>query len=285
MLLTRIVVTSILAIALTASAHASAVAKKSGAKLSVIGDDGPNLISLTSDGSAGEVVVEINGAPLQSFIGVRDIVIATGGGDDSVDVRGIHIGGSLKVKTGSGGDSIRLSDVSSPTKRELFIGRNVDLDLGGQSNDRMDFESVTNAGISIGGNVTIRRSELVSAATGSGAHTMDTADLRIGGDLVVRAAKGVEHSITIDSTSVCGATRILMGSEFDSVTLLRSTFVGNVTIALGGSGDAVEFQSAASQCRFESAVVVDGGPGNDNATALGGIFAQPITFKQFEGAP
>lgn len=280
---TRILGTLIVLVATAGTAQATVTVKQSGAKLTLIGDDAVDLVALGSGGSAGEIVVERNGAPLETFIGIRDIVVNTGGGNDSLDARGIHIGGSLKVKTGPGGDTIHLSDASSPTQRELFIGGNVTLDLGGQSNDRVDFESITGDGISIGGNVVIRRSEIVQAATGNGPHTMNADDLRIGGNLVIRAAKGIEHSITIDSTNVCGSTRIVMGSEFDSVTLLRSTFVGKVSVALGGADDALEFQIAPSHCRFESAVVIDGGPGNDAATMIGGIFAQPIAFKQFEG--
>src|SRR5678815_1050947 len=96
--------------------------------LSIIGDDGPNVIEFTkrSDG-----LVEAKGDGEQyRFEGVREIVASTGDGDDHVQGKIIlwvrdseplpdEIPFLLKLDTGAGNDTTRIDDDGLITFRDL----------------------------------------------------------------------------------------------------------------------------------------------------------------------
>jgi hypothetical protein len=146
---------------LSGIAHAAVTAVQLGGKLVVIGESLDDVIHVEGSDALGEITVLEGVSPtlVGSFIGVQDIEIKTGDGNDAVNVSGVEIGGSLKAKLGAGVDFLRIDDllVDGVTERATFIGAKVAAALGDQAGDSFECRTQTvDGGIRIGGGVDIR---------------------------------------------------------------------------------------------------------------------------------
>ena len=212
-------VSSVIAIALPSASGAVRVTQK-GSLVTIVGDGASDSVIIAGNGHTAEIDVVANGFPHGPFVGVRDIRVKLKGGDDNVEINALDIGGDLTVRLGSGDDVLDL-DPEGAADNDVFIGGNVDVNMGGQAGDVCDFREQATFTITIGGNVRIRESADV-AILGEGVDAgLDEDDVHIGGDLVIESARMVDGNadlaaILLEDVDIGGDTRIARGGGVDA---------------------------------------------------------------------
>lgn len=264
--------TGLLTLVLADAAHCELVATQKGSKLKIKGDPGSDSIQLDGTGAVGRVVVSHAGVNPQPFLGVTDIEISTGTGNDQVFVNGLHIGGSLVVNTGVGVDQVdidntRIDGLAFP----VMIGKNVTLRLGGESGEQVDVDTEDEAGFLIGGNMTIEGATDIDLNGDGDAPNHEVGDVLICGDLRIKVDEandqnGDTFSIDMDNVVVGGATRLKLSNRVDPagndvVRITRSTFVRNFEADLRAGEDVLLFDDLPSH--FGGDFVVRGGAGQN----------------------
>ncbi|MBL8767389.1 MAG: hypothetical protein JNL94_08500 [Planctomycetes bacterium] len=180
-----------------------------------------------------------------------------------VDVSGVQIGGSVKIKTGTGVDHVLVHGTVAQSENSLFIAGNLDVSMGRQAGDAFELDALSVNGVSIGGNVGVRGASTNFVRGGNGPASVDNNDVRIGGDLRIQCGVGANSVIFLQAVNVHGSTKLDTGNQNDSVSAASSQFLRPVTIRTFGGDDFVGFSSGINQNRFASTVVIDGGAGAD----------------------
>lgn len=269
------------------SAHAESVASQKGATLTIKGTPETDGFEIDGNGTMGQLVVAIAGGPSTEFFGVRDVRIDAGKGNDIIRISGIQIGGSLRVKTGSGSDFVDLDNttVAGPIF-PMLIGKDLELRLGGQEQDAVDVDVDVDSSFSIGGQLSIDGAADVDLNGGGTKIDYESRDLSIGGNLRVRMPIALDFdndglTLDVDSIDVGGATDIRLSNLADEVELTRSTFARAFAIDMRGANDDLNFDSRAS--RFESTVLFNGGESGDSVFASEFVvFEVEPVFKNVE---
>lgn len=259
-------------------------------------------VSIQSDGTAHDVIVEgvgrfgelriyVDDVETAALEGVRDVTIELGAGNDLLFVNGLQIGGSLKVKLGGGNDTVIVQSdrIFESADRSVFVGRNVDIALGGQLGDRATIDADDSVlGVTIGGKLTIRdAADVVMESSGSVADD-DAGVITIGADLTIRGKRAVDfngddRTISLTGVRVGGSTRIELGSDVDVVTVTDCAFARSFKAKLGGGDDQFGVGPPSSPSSFAAAVELRGGSGSGDVLQLVGanIDVTP-TISQFE---
>lgn len=248
---------------LSGTAHAAVTAVQLGGKLVVIGESLDDVIHVEGSDALGEITVLEGVSPtlVGSFIGVQDIEIKTGDGNDAVNVSGVEIGGSLKAKLGAGVDFLRIDDllVDGVTERATFIGAKVAAALGDQAGDSFECRTQTvDGGIRIGGGVDIRGATSVTLDGIGSSGDSDPSDIFIGGSLVVRSKLGT--TVTVDDVNVGGTASIRLGNNPDFIEIDDAHFSRNVDLRMGGGDDVLRFEDSVE---FNANLSINGGSGLD----------------------
>jgi hypothetical protein len=264
--------TALLALVLVDAAHGELVATQKGSKLKIKGAPDSDSIQLDGTGAIGRVLVSQAGVNPQSFLGVTDIEISTGTGNDQVFVNGIEIGGSLVVNAGDGVDQVdidntRLDGFAFP----LMIGRNVTLRLGGESGEQVDVDTEDEAGFLIGGRTTIEGATDIDLNGDGAGLNHEVGDVLICGDLRISVGEALDQngdsfSIDMDNVVVGGATRLNLSNRSeatgnDFVRITRSSFVRAFEANLRAGDDELHFDDLPSS--FGADFVVRGGAGEN----------------------
>ncbi|MBK6939667.1 MAG: hypothetical protein IPH13_05560 [Planctomycetes bacterium] len=279
--LIRSLFATLMALVLADAARCELVATQKGSKLKIKGAPESDSIQLDGTGSIGRVLVSQAGVNPQAFLGVFDIEISTGTGNDQVFVNGIEIGGSLVVNTGDGVDQVdidntRLDGLAFP----VMIGKNVTLRLGGYVGEQVDVDTEDEAGFLIGGNTTIEGASDIDLNGDGTDPNYVVGDILLCGDLRIKVDEALDqngdaHSIDLDNVVVGGATRLKLSNRNDAtgndfVRIKRSSFVRNFEANLRAGNDELHFDALPS--KFGADFVVCGGAGEN--VVLG---AQSIT--------
>jgi hypothetical protein len=248
---------------LSGIAHAAVTAVQLGGKLVVIGESLDDVIHVEGSDALGEITVLEGVSPtlVGSFIGVQDIEIKTGDGNDAVNVSGVEIGGSLKAKLGAGVDFLRIDDllVDGVTERATFIGAKVAAALGDQAGDSFECRTQTvDGGIRIGGGVDIRGATSVTLDGIGSSGDSDPSDIFIGGSLVVRSKLGT--TVTVDDVNVGGTASVRLGNAPDFIEIDDAHFSRNVDLRMGGGDDVLRFEDSVE---FNANLSINGGAGLD----------------------
>lgn len=285
-ILHTILVTTVCSTSIDA-ANAESVAKQKGATLTIKGTAEADGYEIDGTGTVGQVTVTIAGTPTLEFFGVRDVQIDTGKGDDIVRISGIQIGGSLRVKTGTGSDHVDLDDTTSfGPVFPMLIGKDLSLRLGGQEQDSVDADVDVGTSFNVGGNCSIDGAADVDLNGGGTKIEYEERDLTIGGNLRIRMPIALDFdndglTLDVDSINVGGSTDIRLSNLADEVELTRSTFARGFAIDMRGANDDLNFDSRAS--RFESTVLFDGGESGDSVFASElVVFEVDPVFKNVE---
>lgn len=269
---------------------AAVTIKQSNSKLTLKGDDAVDVIVLSGADAVGEIHVQLGSELVGKFKGIRDIDVRTAGGDDVVDIRGVKIGGSLRVRTEGGNDDVELHN----TDRLLvdacvFIGRNLELNLGGQEGDDFEIEPSSNEfPITIGRTLSVRGAAHVDLDGLGVEFASEPGDVLIGGNLEIRTTSTSASTLSIrilriDDVAVGGNSKWTFGSTVDEVRVQESAFVGKVKVSLGAGDDVFTIGGTTHGSAFASAVELAGGSGTEDALDLGtAVFATPPKVKQFE---
>ncbi len=287
LLLIRVALTSsVLALAAPSSEGAVNVTRN-GPVLTITGDNAPDQVIIEGNGHTAEVTVIANGFPHGTFVGVRDIRVKLKGGDDDLEINAIDIGGDLTVKLGSGDDALDI-DPEGTVDHEVFIGGDVDVNMGGQAGDVCDFREQATFTVTIGGNLRIRKAADV-AILGEGLNaSSEEDDVHIGGDLRIESARTVDvnadlAAILLEDVDVGGETRISTGGTSETVRANDCHFAGRLRVELGAGNDTLDFGNGpAFFNEFNSKVVLDGGLGTDLLIASAdNVFEVPPKIKSF----
>ncbi|MBK6939664.1 MAG: hypothetical protein IPH13_05545 [Planctomycetes bacterium] len=269
-------------LAFSAAANAEVTAVQKGTKLVILGDSINDVIHVEGGGALGKVKVDQGTTPslVGSFVGVRDITIETGDGNDAVNVSGIEIPGSLKAKLGKGADFLRIDDLhaNGTTNRSPFIGGNVDASLGDELGDTFQCEIAlaTNV-VTIGGNLSIRGASNLSIFGGGSSSNTGDRDIYVAKNLSIRAQ--LAGAMALDDVNVGGTTKFVLGGAADFLEIEDSLFVRGVAMKLGDGNDHVHF---ISDIECNATLAIDGGGGQDvveaitNVTVLGKSTIQSV---------
>ncbi len=243
-----LVIALALASAPTTSADGVTVSLQ-GTTLTVTGTDGPDAISITSDGT--NLNVDTNGAPPAEFsvpltTVITSIVVNAGGGDDTVTGGNGLTPRTLIVDGGAGNDTITGGDAGDTLSGgdgddTLIGGRGNDVIQGGAGADQM----VWNPG---DGSDTLDGGDGSDRLEFNGANVNEMVTLSAPGGGIARLTRDVAN-ITIDMSNMEHVDLLLLGGA-DTYT--------------GGAGLAAVLQS----------VTVSGGAGTD--TLNGGDVAETL---------
>ena len=240
--------------------------------------------------NSGDDIVSVNAA-VGTESAVRNLNIATSGGDDQVFVTGTDVSGSLIVNTGDGDDLLEITDSAISGHLNVVMGLGNDsLTVNtaveeeplsnsarsavfntGAGNDTVsifDFSTefdtvvVTNAGDdSISIESADARNLIVNA--GPGNNTVAITDVLLDDNLVVTAGTGNDGI----SVSLVEADNVIVnaGSGTNSVTAGDLLLDGNLVVHAGGGDDAIEATAVTAD-----SLIVSAGGGNDGVV-LGGL--------------
>jgi hypothetical protein len=221
-------------------------------KLTLGGDEAPNMIEVAAGPLPGVVVVTgldgtaINGSPSGTFVGVVRIEGSMKEGADRLEVREIELEKAFKVKLGGDDDTFVAEGIRVVQNMEV---------KGGSGQDRL----VVRQGVRVGGELLLK--------AGKDADVIEASGLSVGSFLEVGGGNGVDV-VTIQTTTVDGGatTELRGGSEDDTFTLLDDDFENDIVVKLGGGDDDL----AVEDCDFDGAIFADGGDGEDELILGGG---------------
>ena len=224
--------------------------------LTLNGSTGADIVEVFGTGNFGEVRV-IDGAFDQTFVGVKAITVDLGTGNDSLQVSGISIGGSVSVN------------------------------FGGNAGDFAEWDTgaaATNLGIRVGADVTLTGVADVDFDGNGGSPASQAEDINIGGLLKVTLSGtgnvgGNAAHLYLDDVNVGGRT-ILNGSDVaDTIRIGNSSFARPVEIALKGGDDLFDIDEPNFN-RFNNTLTINYGLGNDTFdTNAGNFFAFGTSSK------
>lgn len=250
---------------------------RQGNTLILVGDNAADNIVVTGTGTLGEVNVVINGAEPVLVTGIKHIKVATGGGNDNLDLIGVKIAGNLLVDMGDGDDDLDIEGNGTS------IGGNVILH-GSAGSDRIEIdatgqESGNGGHLAFLKNVTI---DLGNSGNGGGdfceflgAEGGQT--ISIGGSLTVKGREGTQQ-LNLDSIDIAKSLKVDFGNGDDLVSLgtvsddaaLSVNVGGASTIKVGAGDDVVNFLNGhAGTVRFRNNLTIDLGA-DDGAGVNGG---------------
>jgi hypothetical protein len=245
--------------------------------LKITSDGGSDFVEVDGTGVFGEVDVYVGGSFAGTFSGVKTIKAAMKGGEDSLHVSAIQIGGALDVNMGAGPDIFDLDTEAvggegAPFFGDVFIGGAVIAKLGNNTDDFVEWDTNVAGegfGITIGNNVTLQGAADVDLdGAGEDFGVQDT-DINIGGFLRITSniagdVNGDGHNVDLDDINVGGTTIIALGAADDDIQVTDSSFARRVEASLGAGDDLIDSdEGPGNQNRFDGVVVVNGGNGTD----------------------
>jgi hypothetical protein len=253
-------VPALAALALAGVAHAAVTIEQGKKGLVITGDGASDVVVVNGLGATGAVEVWVNAVLVDSFVGVGDIKVKMGGGDDFLDLAGIHIGGALIIDLGAGDDVLDLDDtpdIGTALDHHVFIPGGIDVKMGGQAGDSVDWDSAV-AGVTIGGDVVLAQAADIDLKGSGGSDLAEPVDIHIGGKLKISKHMGM---IDLDDVNVGLVTIIELGSSADFVDVTDSRFAGSVSISLGSGDDRLDLGTGTNE--FNGPFTAQGGKDND----------------------
>lgn len=253
------------------AAHAEVTVKQSGGALKITSDADSDYIVVDGYGALGEVRVTLDGIAT-AYFGVRDISVQGGAGNDVVYSSGVQIGGSMKVKLGAGDDELLVDTdpdgLGGPYS--VFIGGNLDVNLGGQLADKVAIQELLGLTITVGRNLSIRGAADVALEAGGNSSISNVDDIFVGGSLRIESTvaqdnNGDGYTVALDDVNVGAQTLVNLGAGQDLVSIAYCHFARRCDLKLGGGADSVDFRNLES--RFNAELVLNGGAGTDTLDA------------------
>ncbi len=287
----RCALLAVAAFALSAPAgQASVIVTASNGKLVVEGDGAADAVSLGGVPAIGTLTVRLNAGPDVQFAGIRSIKVKLGPGDDTLNVHGLCIGGSLKAQMGEGDDAVIFdTSLDGGGLLSTFIGGDVQVGMGGQSGDFLRITSSdATTSIHIGGSLRIQTAADVDLKGVGSSHDLETGDITLGGDLAIDDPFSTKvdfdlNTVDLDNVNVGGATSIQVGDQEDSIEISNCHFAREVQVNLGEGNDSLSLHAGIFFNQFDHAVVASGQKGDDTVDddPLNN-YATPPVFKKFE---
>lgn len=254
-----------IAIALADAADAAVTVTQKGVRLKIQGDAQDDVVRVDGTNAIGRVVVQANGATPLSFLGVRDVVIALGAGNDELEISALQVGGDVIANLGAGEDAAIVDDTGN-VDGPLIVGRDLTLALGGQSGDVCAMTATGDGPLLIGRRLSIRGATALQVAGLGGSAAFDPHDVVVGGDLRIQATEkslvpaGLVQVVLAD-VDVGGKTRITLGANPNVVHFAHCRLARGLDVQLGGGDDVLDFGNVGTA--IDATFKADGGAGND----------------------
>lgn len=253
------------ALSFAAVADAAVSVTQKGARLKIQGDAQDDVVTVDGTNLLGRVVVRVNGANPQPFLGVRDVVIALGAGNDELEISALQVGGDVVANLGAGEDSAIVDD-SGDVDGPLIVGRDLTLTLGGQPGDVCAMTASGDGPLLIGRRLSIRGAAALQVAGLGGSAAFDPHDVVVGADLRIQStekslnAAGVVQVVLAD-VDVGGKTRITLGANPNVVHFAHCRLARGLDAQLGSGDDVLDFGNVDTS--IDATFKADGGAGND----------------------
>lgn len=257
--------TTVLSLVLADAAHAAVAVTQKGVRLKIQGDGQDDVVRVDGANAIGRVVVQVNGANPLSFVGVRDVVIALGAGNDELEISALQVGGDVVANLGAGEDSVIVDDTGN-VDGPLIVGRDLTLTLGGQPGDVCAMTAAGDGPLLIGRRLFVRGAADLQVAGLGGSAAFDPHDVVVGGDLRIQSteksldAAGVVQVVLAD-VDVGGKTRITLGASPNVVHFAHCRLARGLDARFGGGDDVLDFGNV--DTAIDATFKADGGAGND----------------------
>lgn len=256
----------------------TATANQSGQTLRITGSEGADVIDIRGEGVAGQVGVDLDGNGIfeadEIFSNVSNIFVDTKGGDDSVTVVALELGGNLVIRTGEGNDQVNIGEgvvIGGKLTIRTDDGNDgvqirQDVNVRGTvsiSTDNGDDDVSVFDGVRFG-----RRTKISTGDGNDDVSVFDDVDL--GGSFGLKTGDGDDTFFFFDGANVQRATKILLGDGNDSFNVGSDFFGvggivcrlgGRISMSLGSGNDGGNFTDV--DIRPGDRVVVKGGAGTD----------------------
>lgn len=263
-----------------------------GGTLFLTGDNAGDDVRLEGTGAMGEMYVSVNGGAAVLHTGVRNINARFGSGDNDLNLDGVQIGGNLVANMGLGNDEVDIDNDSAMAGDAfpVFIGGSVILNLGGQMEDFVEFDTDGGAedGITIGRHLIINGAADIDLDGDGGSSDSESDDINIGGNLLITSRTALDFdgdgfTVQLEDCNVGGAVIMNLGNDEDLVAIGHSSFGSNVSISLGGGDDTLDIDSSGDSNLFARRLTVNGGLGLDTFdTDAGNVLVTPATLRNLE---
>lgn len=253
------------ALSFAAVADAAVSVTQKGARLKIQGDAQDDVVTVDGTNLLGRVVVRVNGANPQPFLGVRDVLIALGAGNDELEISALQVSGDVVANLGAGEDSAIVDD-SGDVDGPLIVGRDLTLTLGGQPGDVCAMTASGDGPLLIGRRLSIRGAAALQVAGLGGSAAFDPHDVVVGADLRIQStekslsAAGVVQVVLAD-VDVGGKTRITLGANPNVVHFAHCRLARGLDAQLGSGDDVLDFGNV--DTAIDATFKADGGAGND----------------------
>jgi hypothetical protein len=261
--------------------------------LSIVGDNDGDIVRVNGTGVSGAVDVFVNGGFVGTFGGIKTIKANLKGGDDTLELSAIHIGGAVDVDMGQGEDGFAIDTLVSAGgipgfAGNVFIGGSLICKMGNNVSDDVALNAGPGGpglGITIGNNVTISGVDDVDLQGDGGSFNVQDADINIGGFLKISGNSPSGGDLFINDVNVGGTTIISLGGGDDEIHLTDSSFGRRLAVSLAAGDDLIDADKGpGEQNRFAAEVVVNGGKGTDtvDGNPLDEFLAGPPVLNRVE---
>ena len=258
-----------------------------GGNLFMTGDDANNSVTLAGTATPGKYIVtglastKIDGKASETLTGITaSVIVNLNGGNDTLEITKLKIGGDLNVNMGSGNNKLDITTAGPVNSLQNSVGGSVVVNSG-SGND-----VVIETSLSIGGSNVI--------STGGGLDKVELGDdpldklpgdpkpgkdcfVKTGGDLVVNLGDGAGSFFDADGLTLGGSLVAMHGSGklgTDGIEVENSTMSGVLKITNSGGGTYSVEGDSATQLLF-----IDTGNGNDVFNLVGDSAAAKNSFK------
>lgn len=238
----------VLLLAVPVSAHALNVGLEDGT-LTIKGTAKNDWITVSGNGTGSVEVRSGKRANVAegSYATVSDIVVKAKGGRNQVSLNGVSVPGSVKVKAGSGNDTVSFAG-------QFSAGGDLTVDLNGGNNTvTMDAEAsiAVEGSAEFDGNKGNDKVTLSSITTGQ--HLMigmsggqdkvvlgkkNSYQVSIGKRLTIAGGRG-NNTINVYGAEVSSAIRLMSGRDVDKYTILDTRTDGFFDVKSGGGDDRI----------------------------------------------
>jgi hypothetical protein len=248
---------------LFAPASAAVTTVQKGAKLTITGDNvADDRITVFDDGFGGTVVDGVSGP----HVGITDIVIDGRGGDESIEVRGMILIGSLEIKTGvsvTSSVSITSVGVHGKTTVDCQAGRDSVLISGCTLSGDVKVETGDGA---IGFLFNSSSAFNVAYKSGRGNADVEVRDSIVAAKLTLTTSDGMDEVDVVGSS--IGVAEIKTGAAGDQVLCGTMSAFASLKIDAGSGENLV---GVFEGCQVNGDLTVKTADGRDGLTLGNGL--------------
>lgn len=248
--------------------------------LKLTGDGASDVVELDSQGTAGKIIVKVNGAAAGNFNNVKNINAKLGDGNDKLNFKDVNLPGNVVANLGGGADQMNFVGVDK-------IGGLLNANFGSNTGD---FVNCQNNTLIVNGDTSFIGVADVNLNGKGDSFLDDVDDIDFKGKLTIRfGASGDvnsdDYELFFSNVNVFGTTLIKGTGRVERLDIGDSSFGGKFTATLADGNDELDVRTeVVDKNAFAAAVFFKGGDGNNDVAKIGNNndFAQNPVVTGFE---